>query len=740
MRIVSLQTGLRQALSHKVLAVLVRAFVILSMSFAAAFGFLAAMRSPGAHYDPYMFAIGAAALFGAACGAAGIFFSQNQAMKEELQVLRGRVEDLADRNWELRESEERARSFLEAQGDVIVRHDGDGRVSFVNDAYCTLAGHAREALIGGRRALTVLEQGDATMLADGTRLVDQRIAVADGARWIAWREVVVRANADGRAEVQSVGRDVTARVEAERARADARDQAEAANRAKSRFLAMVSHEIRTPLNGILGMTDLLIDTALTPEQTTYARAVKTSGDTLLSLIEEILDFSKIEADRLDLDARPFDLHALVEEMVELIAPRAQAKGLEIGCCIDEGVARHVVGDAVRLRQVLLNLAGNAVKFTDKGGVGIVVEPGVRAADVRLLVHDTGIGVAPQERDRIFLEFEQADSSAARKFAGTGLGLAISKRIIERMGGRITVESTPGAGATFAVTLPLPSTTTSGAPPFTPPALAGMEIMIVAPVAVEAALVARRLLRWGARACVVPDEKAAAMLVAEQAWSAILIDHALGRTACDALARMTASIPRRIVLVTPAARHELPALKHAGFTGYLVKPVREASLAARFADSDAGFEHASDAPDPPGSPTAAPMPAGLSILVAEDNEINALLARSLLAKLGHRVIVAASGDAAVAAWRAARDADEPFGLVFMDVHMPGSDGIEATRRIRALETDGRTRTPIIALTANAQTEDRDACIAAGMDDFLLKPLDREQLMAAIITREARSIAA
>jgi PAS domain S-box-containing protein len=723
---------------RRVLSFVVRSLAILTMSFAAAFGFLAAMRSPGANYDPYMFAVGAAALFGAACGAIGIIFSRAQRLKADIRLLQQQFEELSDRNWELKESEERAKSFLAAQGDVIVRRDRDGRITYVNDAFCALAGRPRAELVGTDCALPVLAQGASAHLPDGTHIHDQQIAAPAGPRWIAWREVLVRSAAVPGAEMQCVGRDVTDRVQAERELEDARDQAESANRAKSRFLAMVSHEVRTPLNGILGMADLLRDTTLTPEQATYVKAVKTSGDALLSLIDEILDFSKIEAGRIDLDARAFDLAALVEETVELIAPRAQAKELEVASYVEDGLPRMVVGDAPRLRQVLLNLAGNAVKFTDRGGVAIMVERGAAGGEIDILVRDTGIGIAPEQHDRIFLEFEQADSGMARKFGGTGLGLSISKRIVAHMGGRIAVESVPGAGASFRVTLPLVPAMPVQDVGFVAPDLAGLDVMIVAPKVVEASLLARRLTHWGARACVAQDEAVATALMPERAWGAILIDHALGRAAYEALARVSKAIPQRLALVTPAARGDLPVLKEAGFTGYLVKPVRAASLAARLGREPMEFERPeeSDAAVHLTPKSAAP---GLPILVAEDNEINALLARALLTRLGHRPTIATNGDDAVDAWLAARAAGEPFGAVLMDVHMPGSDGIDATQRIRAAETGG-ARTPIIALTANAFDEDRDACIAAGMDGFLTKPLDREKLAAALAAADARALAA
>jgi PAS domain S-box-containing protein len=723
--------------SRRLLSLVVRALAITSMSFAAAFGFLSGATAPGAHYDPYAFAIGVAALFGAACGGMGILLSRVRQMKAELRGLEGRLDEAEDRHWEFKESQERAKSFFEAQGDVIVRRDGKGAITYANDAFCALAGRPREALLNTDFALPLEAQGETTTLADGTRVYDQKIAAAGGARWIAWREVTVRS--DHVSEMQSVGRDVTDRVSAERALADARDQAEAANRAKSRFLAMVSHEIRTPLNGILGMADLLGDTALAPEQATYLKAMKTSGGTLESFIEELLDLAKIESGRLDLLPRPFALSGFVEEAVELLGPRAQTKGLEICGYVDERLPSRVTGDAARLRQVIFNLVGNAIKFTETGGVSIIVEPGAQPDDIVIAVRDTGIGIAPEDQTRVFLEFEQADVGPTRKFDGIGVGLTISKRIVERMGGSIAIESVPGQGSTFRVTVPLPRAGDADEPPMAVPDLTGNEVLIVAPAVVEASLLARRLQRWGARTTIVPDEAVAAALLPEQPWSAVLVDHALGSQADVALARIAAKIPRRIVLVTPAMRNELAALKEAGFTGYLIKPVRAVSLAARFAADDA-FDHAAAA-EPIESPSVVPTMGGLSVLVAEDNEINALLVRTLLVKLGHRPTMAGSGGAAIECWRAARDAGVPFDRVLMDLHMPGMDGLEATRRIRMLEAeDDGPRTRIVALTASASAEDREDSIAAGMDGFLVKPLDRDRLAAALATPGATAVAA
>ena len=429
------------------------------------------------------------------------------------------------------------------------------------------------------------------MLTDGSRSYDQKVAAAGSAHWIAWREVVVRVG--HKREMQSVGHDVTAQIEAERALAEARDQAESANRAKSRFLAMISHEIRTPLTGVLGMASLLMETTLTPEQRTYAKAIKTSGTALLTLIEEILDFSKIEAGRLELEAKVFNLPDLIEETIELIAPRAHAKSLEIASYLDDELPREVVGDATRLRQALLNLAGNAIKFTEGGGVGVIVEPAGTPEIVRFLVCDSGIGIAPQAQDRIFLEFEQADDGRARRFDGSGLGLSITKRIVDRMGGRIGVESAPGAGSTFHITVPLPRSGTREEAVPTRPDLTGMDVLIAAPATPAASLIARRLGSWGARTCLVADEQVAMALLQERAWTSVLVDRAVGSDRCKRIIAVSQSIRLRAVLVTPSERPELPALAMGGITGYLVKPVRILSLAKLFGGGPDGFERSTE---------------------------------------------------------------------------------------------------------------------------------------------------
>jgi len=611
----------------------VRSFIVFSAAFGGAYGFIAGSRSSDAGYDPHSFAIGASFLFALACVALATLSMRLRWMRKRLRKVSLHNEALADRNWELKEAEERARNLFESQGDLIVLRDASGVITYANEAYCELAGQSRAMLAGSNFMLDSLEQGDATLAPNGTKIYDQKIATPLGPRWIAWREGLVRIDAGQPAEMQCVGRDITDRAETERALAEARDHADAASRAKSRFLAMASHEIRTPLNGILGMSALLLDTPLTPEQTTYARAVKTSGDALLSLIEELLDYSKIEAGKIDLEHRRFPLAPLVEEVTELLAPRAQAKNLEIASYVDERLPMEVIGDAARLRQVLLNLAGNAIKFTSRGGVALIVEPGDEPNEISFLLRDTGIGIAAEAQARIFREFEQADDRIARNYGGTGLGLSISERIVKRMGGRIVLESKPGLGSTFTIMIALDAASPDGKhKAFVAPDLSGRAIMVVAPQAIEASLTARRLQRWGAQTCTASDIAVAQALLPERAWDAVLVDRAFGMNEVQKFGEAARGhATQRIVMFTPSTRHELQAAASTAFTGYLVKPLRAASLAARLTPSAeiAAPSIAGDDLVDPKFPERHEIPAatnqGLSILVAEDNEINAFAA-------------------------------------------------------------------------------------------------------------------
>jgi len=723
----------RFARRHRTVIGGIRSFMVFSAAFGGAYGFIAGSRSEHSGYNPHAFAIGASFLFAIACLGLATLSVRLRFLRKKMRGIMLHNEALADRNWELQEAEGRARSLFESQGDLIVMRDAEGRISFANDAYCLMAERPREALIGSRFTFEILEQGESALDNNGTRIHDQKIATRLGPRWIAWREGFIRSDAGQPAELQCVGRDVTDRAETERALADARDHADAANRAKSRFLAMASHEIRTPLNGILGMSSLLLDTPLTPEQTTYAKAVKTSGDALLALIEELLDYSKIEAGKIALEQRPFALTLLIEDITELLAPRAQAKNLEIAAYVDERLPAEVIGDAARLRQVLLNLAGNAIKFTGGGGVALIVEPGIWPNEISFLVRDTGIGIAPEARERIFREFEQADERIARNYGGTGLGLSISERIVKRMGGRITLESQPGAGSTFEVSVPLPASADGGQRPVMAPNLAGQSIMLISAQSIEASLVARRLQRWGGQTCFVSDTDIAMALLPERTWLAILVDRALGDEVVQAIgeaARPYAT--QRILMFTPSTRRELKP--SSAFTAYLVKPLRSASLAARLATASevAAPGLVDDCLIEAEAEASTAKPAGsLSVLVAEDNEINALLIRSLLTRLGHQTVIATNGTETIESWLAARSAGTPYDLVLMDVQMPELDGIEAAKRIRGCEAGepGR-RTPILALTANTLIEDRYACFEAGMDGFLIKPLDHEKLAEAL----------
>ncbi len=508
-----------------------------------------------------------------------------------------------------------------------------------------------------------------------------------------------------------------------------RDRAAAASEAKSRFLATMSHEIRTPLHGILGMADLLRDAGLDPEPASYVEAIRVSGAALVNLIDQILDFSKIEAGRLELVEGPFDLRRLIEEIIELLAPTAQRKGLEIAATIAPEAPQLVNGDSLRLRQALTNLAGNAVKFTAHGGVGINVH--AKADDwITFDVVDTGPGVPADRRAKIFEDFEQGDGSNARQFEGAGLGLAISKRLAALMGGELALDDNPGGGSIFSLTIPLPAVAA--------PAdgrrhgtvdLHGRRALIVADSPFEAPALAALLGEAGAEIVRAEGlQQGLAELQKGPTPDLVIVDCALGVDVTNRLAAAAraAGTPKSLVLFSPFERRAFGQNSLRGFDGWLVKPVRARSLFERLM---------SEFPSSPAAgltASAAPEPRMSHALLAEDNDINAVIAQKALRRLGFEVTRARDGaEATRLAAAAIRGAAPRFDLIVMDVKMPGLDGYESTRAIRALERElGAARVPIVALTANAMAEDRETSRAAGVDEFLAKPFELPRLAETI----------
>jgi PAS domain S-box-containing protein len=645
--------------------------------------------------------------------------------------LERRIEQLEDRQWELRDRQARYRSLLDSQNDLITRRDPSGRLTFVNRAFCDVFGVRARDVIGTAFRPDVLEREAPNSAAASRPCVVERLDTVAGPRWFSWEETVAPAPG-GTEELQCVGRDVTEARTAASALAIAREQAEAANRAKSRFLANMSHEIRTPMNGILGMASLLLTTEQTPEQSTYTRAIDQSAQTLLELIDEILDLSKIEAGKIELEKAPVGLELCLQGAIELLAPKAHEKGLEIAWSIEDSPCPGVLGDEARVRQILLNLIGNAVKFTESGGVSVRVLAPPRAAGARTVieVEDTGPGIAAAALPTLFAEFEQVGKASRDPRAGTGLGLAISRRLARAMDGDITVNSIPGEGSIFRLALPPSPAEREAATGGREQQLWVRRAILASDLAIERRALAAMISRAGVEVVDQPGIRGGeeAIFTAAGVPQILIVDaranaQEAGRLLNRLREQASPASVSGIVLITPQERACLAELRRCGFDGHLVRPVRPASLRAllqgRSPERQTPSLPSTGEEQPPAQPEAARAPC--RILLAEDNAVNALLASTLIAKAGCICIEVRDGFQAIEAVRRTLDGQEqPFDLILMDVHMPGCDGLAATRQIRALTRDGKGGPPIVALTASAFLEDRQRCFAAGMQDYLAKP--------------------
>ncbi len=642
------------------------------------------------------------------------------------------------------------RTVVDNIPDSIFAKDSEGRYLLANKAFAKLHGlESPEPLLGKsafdlfpKERAAALHAADLEVMRAAKFFEGERSAVnAEGnVRWILMSKVPLTNQHNEIVGIVGVNRDITQGKRSEAELRQAKEAAEAANRAKSEFLANMSHEIRTPMNGIIGMTDLALETELTPEQQEYLSMVKTSADSLLTVINDILDFSKMEAGKLELDRSAFNLHESLEETVRAFGVRAGEKGLELVCDIRPDVAQTVVGDPARLRQVVVNLLGNAIKFTDRGEVVLHVEM-KEAQDRHVLLHfairDTGIGIAEDKRQLIFQAFAQADSSPSRNYGGTGLGLTISSRLVEMMGGRIWLESMPGQGSTFhfTVTFELPHAQMERRERKQEVVLADIPVLVVDDNPTNRRILEATLLQWGMKPTLAEGglPALAALRRAKEAGNEtllLLLDAQMpgmdGFSLMEKI-RQDPEMPTAAVMMLTSGgqRGDAARCRELGISAYLTKPVRQWELREAILSVLGMDQQKIESAKLLTRHTLRQTRRRLQVLLAEDNAINRTLVVRLLSKRGHSVVVASNGKQAVSALET-----QTFDVVLMDIQMPEMDGFEATAAIRQKEKAIGAHIPIIALTAHAMKGDRERCVAGGMDGYVSKPVQAEELIQAV----------
>jgi len=658
--------------------------------------------------------------------------TDEMAAEELLHASEAEVERLAQRN----------ASILESVDDGIFGVDLNGRATFVNRAAAELLGYDGAELVQSD-ILPLLAADPETADKLFSMLLRRTTSLRDDEASFRCKDTTVLPVEYIASPVLEQGnqvgvvvgfRDITQRRLVESQLREAKEAAEAGNRAKSEFLATMSHEIRTPMNGVIGMTGLLLDSELTEEQRHFAETIRDSGESLLTVINDILDFSKMEAGKLDLDYTEFELLPLVESVVDILAPRAHAKGIEIASLIAPDLAPVVRSDPGRLRQMLMNLAGNAVKFTHQGGVAIEVKA-VKRGDGRLIarftVSDTGIGIPKEAQGGLFSMFSQVDASTARRYGGTGLGLAITRRLAELLGGEVGLDSEPGKGSLFWITLPLDVVphAVAGA---SASDLTGRRVLVVDDNAVNLDVLERQLRAFGAEVTACPDAgsgmNAMTRAAAEQRpFEVALIDTQMPMVSGPDMIRMIRAIPMLAPtrLIATSSQGMIDRAAAGVIDAFLHKPLRQGAILDAIGRV-LGLGGSTGAPAPRGEARSEGEAATrrLRILVAEDNPVNQQVALGLLRKLGHSVDVVGDGAEAVEAVRLL-----PYDLVLMDVQMPEMDGLEATRTIRALAIPAAS-IPIVAMTANAMRGDDQKCLDSGMDGYISKPIDRKKLSEVV----------